>query len=346
MSDRREMFAEGLGNFGLALGRQLMKNAEQNRLAQLAQTGDLSSAIQQGVPIETALAIAKIQQAMVEKQAAEQKLRNQQDLRKRYYQQLDDTSPAENIKTNAGKLEKKEGGDNIQSISSKTRISIKNGKFVEEIIPPEETEEGKLYFEKRKKEQEYDTKEAQWDRASTIRKEFNIDKSKQEYDLVSRGFDALESAYKMSINPDQASKIASDQALGVLFQKLLDPNSVVRESEYARTPEGAGFINRMVSILPQLQKGGLKLTDSDRKAIYDQARMLLESTASKYNTTIGRFTNLSELAEVNPQMVLGGLTKIKIPEAQEIPTFTTEEEALASGQKGIVIINGRKARID
>lgn len=37
---------------------------------------------------------------------------------------------------------------------------------------------------------------------------------------------------------------------------------------------------------------------------------------------------------------------IKIPEPKDIPTFKTEAEAEASGKKGVVIINGRRAKID
>ena len=49
---------------------------------------------------------------------------------------------------------------------------------------------------------------------------------------------------------------AGSQAVLVTFQKILDPTSVVRESEYARSPQGLSIIQRMEGFLPRLMQGG------------------------------------------------------------------------------------------
>jgi hypothetical protein len=49
---------------------------------------------------------------------------------------------------------------------------------------------------------------------------------------------------------------SGSQAVLVTFQKILDPNSVVRESEYARSQAGLGIIQQMQGILPKLARGG------------------------------------------------------------------------------------------
>lgn len=49
---------------------------------------------------------------------------------------------------------------------------------------------------------------------------------------------------------------AGSQAVLVTFQKILDPTSVVRESEYARSPQGLSIIQKMEGIIPRLTQGG------------------------------------------------------------------------------------------
>ncbi|KKN24784.1 hypothetical protein LCGC14_0891480, partial [marine sediment metagenome] len=78
--------------------------------------------------------------------------------------------------------------------------------------------------------------------AVTQAKEFRADSRIQNLQIVERSERGMQAALKLSLKPGAKSRIASDQALGVLFQKMLDPTSVVRESEFARTPEGAALM--------------------------------------------------------------------------------------------------------
>ena len=68
----------------------------------------------------------------------------------------------------------------------------------------------------------------------------------------------------------------------VAFQKLLDPTSVVRESEYARSPEGLSLISRLEGQYTRLQQGGAGLRATDLKEFADTAETFLrgyENTA-------------------------------------------------------------------
>lgn len=49
---------------------------------------------------------------------------------------------------------------------------------------------------------------------------------------------------------------AGSQAILVTFQKILDPDSVVRESEYARSPQGLSLLSRIEGAKNRLIKGG------------------------------------------------------------------------------------------
>ncbi len=143
--------------------------------------------------------------------------------------------------------------------------------------------------------------------ATELRKEFNSSQVLKNFQTIQYSEQAITAAYNMSISSDTESRIASDQALGVAFQKMLDPQSVVRESEYARTPQGAALLNRIDNYIPKLLKGGLAIADSDRKALYDMAQQLLGEAKRSMNRHISRYTKLSNDYGVRPELVLGDI---------------------------------------
>jgi hypothetical protein len=53
---------------------------------------------------------------------------------------------------------------------------------------------------------------------------------------------------------------AASQGVLVTFQKLLDPSSVVRESEYARSGAGLSLVGRIEGMAEKIQKGGAGVT--------------------------------------------------------------------------------------
>lgn len=55
---------------------------------------------------------------------------------------------------------------------------------------------------------------------------------------------------------EQGNLAAGSQGVLVTFQKILDPGSVVRESEYARSASGQSLLNQMQGAVQTLQKGG------------------------------------------------------------------------------------------
>lgn len=72
-------------------------------------------------------------------------------------------------------------------------------------------------------------------------------------------------------------KNGGSQAVLVTFQKILDPTSVVRESEYARSAEGISLLNRMQGAAERLQSGGAGVTASDLGAMVETARQFVEN---------------------------------------------------------------------
>lgn len=146
--------------------------------------------------------------------------------------------------------------------------------------------------------------------ASSLRGELNQNtyiKRFQEMNSAATGIDSILS--DTISRPDLKSKNIGDQALITLYNKILDPLSVVRESEYARTPEGQALMNRMAGFIQKVQAGGSGLTDSDRIEVARAAKVLINNAGSLYNTKISDYEGLAGSYGVDPSLVTGGFQK-------------------------------------
>jgi hypothetical protein len=70
------------------------------------------------------------------------------------------------------------------------------------------------------------------------------------------------------------SKNALDQVLVIWLNKILDPGSVVRESEFARAPEWMSFFNKREGKIAKIQEGWVWLTDSERTEIINAVTLM------------------------------------------------------------------------
>ena len=82
-----------------------------------------------------------------------------------------------------------------------------------------------------------------------------------------------------------------DQALINLFNKITDPTSVVRESEFQRTPDNIALMERVKGFLPKLTRGGVGLTDSERQALVDAAEILYLAKKEGFDRVVGGYEN-------------------------------------------------------
>lgn len=135
----------------------------------------------------------------------------------------------------------------------------------------------------------------------------------------------------------------SDQALITMFNKITDPISVVRESEYARTPEGLALLNRWQGGLEKLAVGGAGLTDADRKELLNTAKTFFEGYTKSATPRVKYYQNLGKAAELDPELydpflqttipTEGGMAGTT--DAENVPTIKTQKDfdALPSGSQ-------------
>lgn len=154
-----------------------------------------------------------------------------------------------------------------------------------------------------------------------------------------------------SLSGDLEGKNSLDQALISTFGKINDPGSVVRESEYARTPEGIAFSNRFAGAFSKWKQGGAGLTDQDRVDLVIGAKIIANSIGEEYSKIRGSFSDTVDRYGVDRDAALGAFKEFEpldINKVGDIQRFKSVEDAdnanLPIGTR--VIIKGKLGRIE
>ncbi len=129
--------------------------------------------------------------------------------------------------------------------------------------------------------------------------------------VYQQAFDIIEQG--RSEKEIQRSLITIDQALITLFNKVTDPDSVVRVSEYARTPEGAGLITSFIGRIERIVQGGAGLTNRDRTELMITAEAILSGVKGAAKEKIIDFTQT-----FSPFVGIDALSPIVGPRLREL----------------------------
>ncbi len=97
--------------------------------------------------------------------------------------------------------------------------------------------------------------------------------------------------------------VAIDQALINLYNRIMEPTSVTRESEYLRTPNNLSIINRFQGAVSKFGAGGAGIAQQDRQALVDMAKEFYDSYAENYNQTVSDYEQTAKDSGVNPQSI-------------------------------------------
>jgi len=125
------------------------------------------------------------------------------------------------------------------------------------------------------------------------------------YDSISRNYQIMEQALKKSLDEPGGSMNAVDQALINTFNKMLDPTSVIRESEYARTPAGQAAIARIEGFVQKLTTGGPGLTPNERKSMVAMAEKLMNISNDQYSQKRRDYKERSTSFGLDHELVIG-----------------------------------------
>ncbi len=96
-----------------------------------------------------------------------------------------------------------------------------------------------------------------------------------------------------------------DQALITLYNKMLDENSVVRESEYARTPENMAYLDNLKGRIKKVTEGGAGLTNEFRQELIDVAGVLYNQALDVQKGNLNTYIGGSKRYGYDPKFVVG-----------------------------------------
>ena len=139
-----------------------------------------------------------------------------------------------------------------------------------------------------------------------LRKEFNALQEVKNYKTFSTQFATMSSV--MDKIKDFKSLNPADQALIMEFNKALDPASVVRESEYLRTPASMSILNKASAAASRLMQGGV-LNATERQALMQAATLMKNASKSQYDAVRAQYQDLAKQYGYDPKNVVPTLAQ-------------------------------------
>lgn len=140
--------------------------------------------------------------------------------------------------------------------------------------------------------------------AHQLRGEIRLNPFVKDFGDVANKYNVMETALQKA-GSSPKSFVAIDQALITLYNKMTDPSSVVRESEYARTPENMSIINRIAGkIDPKTGKffaGGAGLTNEERTSLVEMGREFYNQYATNYDQVVSDYEETAKMSGIDPQ---------------------------------------------
>lgn len=106
-------------------------------------------------------------------------------------------------------------------------------------------------------------------------------------------------------NKTNPNKIAVDQALITVLNKMLDPNSVVRPEEYNRTSRDMALMNAIIGKMDKITSGGAGLTEVERNAMFDMIGRYYDVSYRMANKAQEKYKNIAETRKYNVESVVG-----------------------------------------
>jgi hypothetical protein len=126
---------------------------------------------------------------------------------------------------------------------------------------------------------------------------------------VYKAYQEMQSAYNQITDSLKSESPAGDLAAATKFMKLLDPGSVVRESELAMAMSASGALDRARNYA-ELRISGKKLTPSQRKDFQQLSDQLFGTATTVYNSKRNELAEQGSAFGLNADRALGAPAKM------------------------------------
>lgn len=170
---------------------------------------------------------------------------------------------------------------------------------------------------------------------------------RKEFIGLNKDFYSVRDAYSRIAATAKNPSAAGDLALIFNYMKMLDPNSVVREGEFANAQNAGSVPNKIIGVYNRVLNGE-RLADAQRKDFLNQAQRLYSTALETYKKTAANYMGLAVQYGGQPSRVVTDMTADVEPNQGTLQNFTSVQEAEAANlPKGTIItINGRKAVVE
>jgi len=121
---------------------------------------------------------------------------------------------------------------------------------------------------------------------------------------VVKEFNDLDNRAKSLDDLNSSDSGAADQAIVYIFNKLLDPTSVVRETEYTNAARNSGKLNEFKMLAEKLSRGKF-LSPEQKRDMAATAKQIVNSARVKYDNVVDDLVKDSEYYGWNAERVLG-----------------------------------------
>jgi len=147
-------------------------------------------------------------------------------------------------------------------------------------------------------------------------------------------FPTIETAFKQIIGSLSNPSAANDIVAVNKFNKLLDPTSVTRESEFSITMNATGALDRINNYIQKIQTG--QILNADQRADFKNAAQIAFNAAQEVrNKASAQYTNLAERNYVDPEnVVLRSKETSKSTEKQPTPQRNSKGWQLSVDNQG------------
>jgi hypothetical protein len=165
-----------------------------------------------------------------------------------------------------------------------------------------------------------------FDQEDKLRTQFNT--LAKPYREVAQGLDKVEASLGLGTG-------AGDTAAIFAYAKILDPNSVVRESEFAQMQNVGGLVGRLSSLYNQA-KDGQVLTPEQRQQIRAGAVAQIQPYRNQYDAMEAQYRTIAGEAGLEADRVINSVIWPEFETAQK-PPATTGVPAIDDAALGAVI---------
>lgn len=173
-------------------------------------------------------------------------------------------------------------------------------------------------------------------KAATLSNEAGL---RKEFDAGSKDFVTVKNAYKRVQQAGAKPSAAGDMAMVYSIMKMFDPNSVVRETEYATAQNAAGVPDQIRNTWQKLLDGQ-RLAPAQRQDFINTARGLMESQLGEHQNYRSEIARIAEESGIVPTKVIIDYTKGLSLEPQK-PTETAQSvPGVGAVKKGYQFMGG------